>query len=123
MDNKTIQIATTATTATTTTTATTATTTKSVKRIAREAKLAKQAANQRTYEERQIEVDKIYVKLQELGIPDIMLGEFPKITKDFAEHGIGASGIIKIPDIERELVYLLSNNKRHTCAGMLHSLS
>lgn len=93
---------------------------KSAKRIAREAKLTKQQANQRTLEERRAEVDKIYEKLTELGIPEVMLGEFPKIAKDFIDFGISASGIIKIPEIQRELVYLLSNNKRHQCAAMLH---
>ena len=95
---------------------------KSAKRIAREAKLAKQQANQRTKAERQEEVDKIFAKLQELGIPNIMLGDFPRITDEFIETGISASGIIKILDIERELVYLLSNNKRHQCASMLRAL-
>jgi hypothetical protein len=107
----------------TTANTTTTTPTKSVRRVAREAKLLKQQANQRTYEERQIEVNKIFDKLSELGIPDIMLGNFPKITKDFVEHGISASGIIKIPDIERELVYLFSNNRRHQCGSMLHDIS
>ena len=96
--------------------------TKSAKRLAREAKLAKQEANKRTREERQAEVDAIYNKLQELGIPEVMLGNFPVIAKDFIEFGAGASGIIKIPDIDRELVYLLSNNRRHQCASMLRAL-
>ena len=95
---------------------------KSAKRIAREAKLAKQQANHRTKEERQEEVNKIYAKLQELGIPLTMLGDFPHITNDFIESGMSASGVIKIVDINRELVYLLSNNKRHQCASMLKAL-
>ena len=93
---------------------------KSAKRIAREAKLAKQKSNQRTQVERRAEVDKIFDKLKELGIPPVMLDNFPKITNDFIDFGISSSGIIKIPDIERELVYLLSNNKLHQCAAMLH---
>ena len=95
---------------------------KSAKRLAREAKLAKQVANQRTLEERRIEVDKIFEKISELGIPTVMLGDFPKIANDFVDFGISASGIINIPDINRELVYLLSNNKMHQCASMLHSI-
>ena len=96
--------------------------TKSAKRLAREAKLAKQEANKRTREERQAEVDAFYNKLQELCIPEVMLGDFPAIAKDFIEFGTGASGCIKIPDIERELIYLLSNNRRHQCASMLRAL-
>ena len=96
--------------------------TKSAKRLAREAKIAKQEANKRTREERQVEVDKIMEKIQELGIPEVMLGDFPVITKQFIELGIGASGVISIPDIKRELIYLLSNNRRHQCASMLKAL-
>ena len=96
--------------------------TKSAKRLAREAKLAKQEANKRTREERQAEVDKIMGKLQELEIPEVMLGEFPAITKEFIELGIGASGVINIPDIQRDFIYLLSNNRRHQCASMLKAL-
>ena len=96
--------------------------TKSAKRLARDAKLAKQDANKRTQEERKAEVDKIMAKFQELGIPEIMLGEFSTITKEFIEIGITASGVIHIPDIQRELIYLLSNNRRHQCASMLKDL-
>ena len=96
--------------------------TKSAKRLAREAKLAKQDASKRTQEERKAEVDKIMAKLQELGISKVMLGDFPTITKDFIEMGISASGIICIPEIQRELVYLLSNNRQHQCASMLKAL-
>ena len=95
---------------------------KSAKRQAREAKLAKQEANKRTYEERQAEVDAIMGKFQELGIPDSMLGEFPAITKEFIDFGISASGVIPIPEIRRELIYLLSNNRRHQCASILKAL-
>lgn len=95
---------------------------KSAKRIAREAKIAKQLANQRTMEERQEEVNKIYAKFQELGISELLLKEFPSITKTFIEDGISACGIIKIPEIGRELVYLLSNNRRHQCGSMLHTI-
>ena len=95
---------------------------KSSKRLAREAKLVKQQSNMRTIEERQSEVDKIMNKFQELGIPEVMLGIFPQITKEFIEFGVSSSGAIKIPDIQRELVYLLSNNRRNQCASMLRAL-
>jgi hypothetical protein len=95
---------------------------KSAKRLAREAKLAKQDANKRTITERQAEIDAIMAKFQELGIPEVMLGDFPKITKEFIELGISSSGVIKITDIQRELVYLLSNNRMHHCVSMLRAL-
>jgi len=96
--------------------------TKSAKRIAREAKLAKKEANKRTREERQKEIDSIMIKLQELGITNEMLGDFPRITQDFLELGTSASGVITIPDIKRELIYLLSNNRQHQCSSMLKAL-
>ena len=95
---------------------------KSAKRLAREAKIAKQETNKRTREERQVEVDAIMAKFQELGIPDIMLGDFPRITAEFVEFGTGSSGVIPIPDIQRDLIYLLSNNRQHQCASMLKAL-
>jgi translation initiation factor IF-2 len=95
---------------------------KSLKRLAREAKQEKKDATKRTQEERQQEVDKIMDKFIELGIPEIMLGQFPMITKQFIELGVSASGVIPIPDINRELIYLLSNNRRHQCASMLKAL-
>lgn len=97
-------------------------TVKTAKRLAREAKLAKQEANKRTREERQAEVDSIMNKLQELRISDTMLGDFPRIAQDFIEFGTGASGFIPIPELRRELIYLLSNNRRHQCASMLKAL-
>jgi hypothetical protein len=96
--------------------------TKSAKRLAREAKEAKQSANQRTQEERHAEVEKIMAKFQELGIPEVMLADFPTIAKNFIETGLSASGIMKLPEIQRELIYLLSNNRRHQCASMMRAL-
>lgn len=95
---------------------------KSAKRHAREEKLAKKEAKKRTKEERQVEVYKIMEKIKELGISETMLGKFPAITKDFIEFDISASGIIKIPDIQRDLVYLLSNNRQNQCVSMLKAL-
>jgi len=51
-----------------------------------------------------------------------MLGEFPAIAKEFIELGISSSGALKISDINRELVYLLSNNRIHQCVSMLRAL-
>jgi len=98
------------------------TTQKTKKRLAYEAKLLKKQQNQRTMEERQTEIDKIFTKLQELGITREMVGEFNKIANDYIEFGYGASGIIKILEIDRELVYLLSNDKKHQVASMLRPI-
>ena len=95
---------------------------KSKKRIAREAKLLKKQQNQRTKDERQIEIDTVFSKLQELGITHEIVGEFNKIATDYIESGISASGYVKIPEIKRALVYSLSNDKRHPIATMLRVL-
>jgi hypothetical protein len=98
------------------------TTQKTKKRLAYEAKLLKKQQNQRTMEERQIEIDKIFTKLQELGITRAMVIEFDKIANDYIEFGYGASGVIELPELHRELVYLLSNDKKHQVASMLRPI-
>ena len=98
------------------------TTQKTKKRLAYEAKLLKKQQNQRTMEERQLEIDKIFTKLQELGITREMVSEFDKITNDYIEFGYGASGVISLPELHRELVYLLSNDKKHQVASMLRPI-
>lgn len=95
---------------------------KSAKRLAREAKLAKKQSQQRTMEERSIEVEKIFSKLQELGITRETVGEFNEIAKDYVEFGYSASGVITMPEIHRELIYLLSNDKKHDVATMLRAI-
>lgn len=95
---------------------------KSAKRLAREAKLAKKQSQLRTMGERSIEVEKIFSKLQELGITRETVGEFNEIAKDYVEFGYSASGVIKMPEIHRELIYLLSNDKKHDVASMLRAI-
>jgi ribosomal protein L4 len=95
---------------------------KSAKRLAREAKLLKKLQQQRTMVERNFEIEKLYAKLQELGITREMMGDFNKIADDFVDFGIGASGIYKIDGIKYELAYLLSNDKKHQVSTMLHPI-
>lgn len=98
------------------------TTQKTKKRLAYETKLLKKQINQRTMEERQTEIEKIFTKLQELGITREMVTKFNKITNNYIEFGYGASGIIELPELHRELVYLLSNDKRHQVSSMLRPI-
>lgn len=98
------------------------TTQKTKKRLAYEAKLLKKQQNQRTIEERQTEIDKIFTKLQEVGITRAMVIEFDKIANDYIEFGYSASGVIELPELHRELVYLLSNDKKHQVASMLRPI-
>ena len=97
-------------------------TTKSKKCLAREAKLLKRQQNQRTKEERQSEIDKVYEKLQELGITREMVGEFNKISSDYVENGYSASGSVLIPEAKRNLLYLLSNDKKHQVTTLLRAI-
>jgi hypothetical protein len=95
---------------------------KTKKKLAYEAKLLKKQNNQRTMEERQLEVDKVFIKLQELGITREMVEEFDKISQNFIEFGYGASGAIKMPELHRKLVYLLTNDKKHQISTMLQAI-
>ena len=98
------------------------TTQKTKNRLEYEAKLLKKQQNQRTIEERQFEIDKIYTKLQELGITREMIEEFNIIAKDFIELGVSASGAINMPELHRKLVYLLTNDKKHQVSAMLKAI-
>ena len=92
---------------------------KSAKRLAREAKIAKQLANQRTQEERQTEIDKIIAKLTELGIHMDLFPGLETISNDFIKTGCSCNGRIKAPEIDRELWYVFSNDKRTPISSML----
>lgn len=92
---------------------------KSAKRLAREAKIAKQIANQRTQEERQIEIDKIIEKLTELGIHMNLFPGLELIANNFVKTGISCNGRIKSPELEREFLYVFSNDKRTPISSML----
>lgn len=64
----------------------------------------------KTQEQRQSEVDKLLEQFLELGIPLEIPGtqEFIKITKEFVQQGYSSSGIIKFPEYNRILEYVLS---------------
>jgi hypothetical protein len=95
---------------------------KSKKRLAKEAKELKKLQNQRTKPERQLEIDNVFSKLQELGITKEMVGEFNKIATDYIELNFNASGYVKLPELKRVLIYSLPNDKRIQVATMLRAL-
>jgi hypothetical protein len=95
----------------------------SKKKSNRDSRLLKKQQFQRTELERQTEIDKVYNKLHELGITNEMVEEFTKITNAYIKFGTSASGRIKIIDINRELAYLLSNDKRHEVITMLRAIA
>jgi len=62
------------------------------------------------FKERFEEIKEIYKKLNDLGLNIDINGikEFKVIANDFVKNSISASGKIKIPEIGRELIYILS---------------
>ena len=96
---------------------------KTAKRLAREAKLAKQMANQRSQAERQMEIDKIVEKLTELGIHMDLFPGLETIANNFIKTGVSCNGRIKSPELEREFLYVFSNDKRTPISSMLKHIT
>jgi hypothetical protein len=91
------------------------------KRSNKQERELKKLATQRTKEERQTELNNVFNKLQELGISREFVGinEFYKLAEDFIAFGNPMSGKIKVPAINRDLHYLLNNNKKHEIKVLL----
>jgi hypothetical protein len=71
------------------------------------------------------EIKLIYEKLNGLGLnngicPDIQ--KFKDVANIFVKDGLSSSGAIKLQDIDRELVYILSNKSHITSSVMLKYL-
>jgi translation initiation factor IF-2 len=96
---------------------------KTAKRLAREAKIAKKLANQRSQSERQVEIDKIVEKLTELGIHMDLFPGLETIANDFVKTGASCNGRIKSPELEREFLYVFSNDKRIPISSMLKHIT
>ena len=65
----------------------------------------------KTLETRLTEVKTLYKHLSELGLSDDVcpaIKEFKIACNNFVKYGRGQSGKIKLPEIERNLVYILS---------------
>lgn len=93
------------------------------KRLKHLARQAKKVADQRTHDERLVEVTKIRNKLQELGLTSELeeIAAFLRILDDFLVNGNPYQGIIGIKGTGRELCYQLINNKRHEIGVMLRA--
>jgi hypothetical protein len=91
------------------------------KRSNKQERELKKLATQRTKEERQTEINTVFGKLTELGITREFPGidEFYKLAEDFIAFGNPMSGKIKVPAINRDLHYLLNNNKKHEIKVLL----
>lgn len=97
----------------------------STKKELREAKALKKAAKQRTQAERQQELDTVFSKFVELGISEDMddaLKTFFHIARTFIDDGVSCSGRIKITAINREINYILSNNKLNQIQVLLRAI-
>lgn len=95
------------------------------KRMKYLAKQAKKLENQRTREERLVEVSKIRSKLDELGLTSSFpeIEKFNVILEDFLANGTAHVGVIPIEATNRELVYQLLNNKKFDIGAMLRATS
>lgn len=93
------------------------------KRLKHLARQAKKIADQRTHDERLVEVTKIRNKLQELGLTSELeeIAAFLRILDDFLVNGNPYQGILGIEGTGRELCYQLMNNKHHEIGVMLRA--
>ena len=68
----------------------------------------------RTKEERVAELMPAIIKIRELGISEEFEGiaKFMEIVREFINNGTSSSGIIKVPEIGRDVAYLFNNKKK-----------
>ena len=94
------------------------------KKQLREAKLAKKNLRERSAEDRKKEIDVVLAKFTSLGISEEIeeVSQFFQIARTFIETGIGSSGKIMVPAINRVIQYLLSNNKMHELQVILKNV-
>lgn len=83
---------------------------------------AKQSSN-RTQEERQTEYDKFMGQFAQLGLSTEFeeIAKFDTMAKDWVTNGTAYQGIIPLIGMKRDLVYMLTNNKKHEIGVMLKS--
>ena len=79
--------------------------------------------NVRTQEERQAEYDKFMGQFAQLGLSTEFaeIAKFDTIAKDWLENGTTYQGVIPLVGMKRDLVYMLTNNKKHEIGVMLKS--
>ncbi len=86
-------------------------------------RIAAKQSNIRTKEERQAEYDKVMSKFTELGLSSEYeeIARFDTMAKDWVENGNVYQGIIPLVGLKRDLVYTLTNTKKHEVGVMLKS--
>jgi hypothetical protein len=72
--------------------------------------MGKKIKQVKTETQRKAEVDHILQQFNEFGIPMEHEGvqKFMKIAKDFETHGYTASGVVKLVGIQRDIVFVFS---------------
>jgi hypothetical protein len=77
----------------------------------------------RTQEERQSEYDKFMGQFAQLGLSTEFeeIAKFDTIAKDWLANGTAYQGVIPLVGMKRDLVYMLTNNKKHEIGVMLKS--
>ncbi len=99
---------------TTNTTNTNTTNTTSTTNITNKPKSKTDDSKFRTKEERVAELMPAIIKIRELGISEEFEGiaKFMEIVREFINNGTSSSGIIKVPEIGRDVAYLFNNKKK-----------
>lgn len=79
--------------------------------------------NNRTQEERQAEYDKFMSQFANLGLGTEFeeIAKFDTMAKEWVTNGTPYQGAIPLNGMKRDLVYSLTNNKKHNLVVMLKS--
>ena len=86
-------------------------------------RLAAKQTTIRTQEERQAEYDKFMGQFSQLGLSTEFeeIAKFDTMAKDWVANGTAYQGVIPLVGMKRDLVYMLTNNKKHEVGVMLKS--
>lgn len=86
-------------------------------------RIAAKQSNNRTQEERQAEYTKFMDKFAQLGLGTEFeeIAKFNKMAKDWVNNGTTYMGVIPLIGMKRDLVYILTNNKKHEVGVVLKS--
>ena len=86
-------------------------------------RLAAKQENVRTQEERQTEYDKFMGQFAQLGLSNEFeeIAKFDVMARDWVANGTAYQGVIPLIGMKRDLVYMLTNNKKHEIGVMLKS--
>ena len=87
--------------------------------------MTKKQIDYRTRMERFSEIKTIVDKFKEIGLSKEMKGveDFYKIARDFVDTGDSYNGVIKIKEADRDIHYILNNNKKHELSVFLRNAS